>query len=77
MVHFNFYPMIDIRIILYLLLIAFIGGTIIRVVKDFREQKKEKAMNKEKWKRIVKEAKLRESLNAPDTKRDETKDEIS
>ena len=69
--------MIDIRIILYLLLIAFIGGTIIRVVKDFREQKKEKAMNKEKWKRIVKEAKLRESLNAPDTKRDETKDEIS
>ena len=77
MVHFNFYPMIDIRIILWLWLIVFIGGTIFRVVKDFREQKKEKAMNKEKWKRIVKEAKLRESLNAPDTKRDETKDEIS
>ncbi len=69
--------MIDFRIILWLWLIAFIGGTIIRVVKDFREQKKEKAMNKEKWKRIVKEAKLRESLNASDTKRDETKDEIS
>ena len=65
--------MIDIRIILYLLLIAFIGGTIIRVVKDFRNQKKEQ----EKWKRIVKEAKLRESLNASDTERDETKDEIS
>ena len=65
--------MMDIRIILYLMLIAFIGGTIFRVVKDFRNQKKEQ----EKWKRIVKEAKLRESLNAPDTKRDETKDEIS
>ena len=65
--------MIDIRIILWLWLIAFIGGTIFRVVKDFRNQKKEQ----EKWKRIVKEAKLRESLNAPDTKRDETKDEIS
>ena len=59
------------------MLITFIGGTIFRVVKDFRNQKKEKAINKEKWKRIVKEAKLRESLNASDTKRDETKDEIS
>ena len=65
--------MIDIRIILYLLLIAFIGGTIIRVGKDFRNQKKEQ----EKWKRIVKEAKLRESLNASDTEREETKNEIS
>jgi Na+-translocating ferredoxin:NAD+ oxidoreductase RnfG subunit len=71
--------MIDFRIILYLMLITFIGGTIIRLVIDYREQKIKKAQNneREKWKRIAEEAKLRESLNASDTKRDETKDEIS